>query len=92
MPPPTAHTPSAADPGGRVIVPVTLLTVPLSNSGTKTAAKPSGMCPITLPVELHLYCHFALKVMGFSLTKKFSPGPPARKHGSISHGSISNML
>ena len=49
MPPPTAHTPSAADLGGPVIVPVTLVTVPLSNNGAKTAAKPSGTCPITLP-------------------------------------------
>ena len=50
MHPPTAHTPSGADLGGPVIVPVTLVTVPLSNNGAKTAAKPSGTCPITLPL------------------------------------------
>ena len=49
MPPLTAYRPSAADLGGRVIVPVTLVTVSLSNNGAKTAAKPSGTCPITLP-------------------------------------------
>ena len=49
MPPPTAHTPSAADLGGPVVVPVTLVTIPLSNNGAKMAAKPLGMCPITLP-------------------------------------------
>ena len=48
MPPPTANTPSGADVGGPVIVPVTLVTVPLSNNGAKTAAKPSGTCPIIL--------------------------------------------
>ena len=38
LPTPTAHTPSGADLGGPVIVPVTLVTVPLSNNGAKTAA------------------------------------------------------
>ena len=49
MSPPTAHTSSATDLDGPVIVPVTLVTVPLSNNGAKTAAKPSETCPITLP-------------------------------------------
>ena len=40
MLPLTAHTPSAADLGGPVVVPI-LVTVPLSNNGAKTAAKPS---------------------------------------------------
>ena len=48
MPPPTAHKPSGADVGGPIIVPVTLVTVPLSDNGAKTAAKPSGTCPIIL--------------------------------------------
>ena len=39
MPPLTAHTPSVADLGGPVIVPVMLVTVPLSNNGTKITAK-----------------------------------------------------
>ena len=49
MPPPTAHTHYGADLGGPVIVPVMLVTVPLSNNGAKMAAKPSRMCPIILP-------------------------------------------
>ena len=40
--------------GGPVIVPVTLVTVPLSNNGAKTAAKPSGTCPITIPSVSHM--------------------------------------
>ena len=69
MPPPTAHTPSGADLRGPVIVPVILVTVPLSNNGAKTAAKPSGTCPITR-VELHLYCRSAMRVVGFSLSSR----------------------
>ena len=49
MPPPTAHTPSGADLGGPVIVPVMLVTIQLSNNGAKMTAKPLGMCPMTLP-------------------------------------------
>ena len=49
MPPPTAHTPSGAELAGPIIIPVTLVTVPLSNNGAKTAAKPSGL--ITLSVS-----------------------------------------
>ena len=51
MPSPTAHTPSDADLGGPIIIPVTLVTVPLSNNGAKTAAKPSVTCLITLSVS-----------------------------------------
>ena len=51
MPPPTAHMLSGADLGGPIIIPVTLVTVPLSNNGAKTAAKPSGTCLITLSVS-----------------------------------------
>ena len=60
MPPPTAHTPSGADLGGPVIIPVTLVTVPLSNNGAKTAAKPSVTCPITLLVTHALFIHHSL--------------------------------
>ena len=49
MPTPTDHTPSGADLGGPVIILVMLVIVPLSNNGAKTAAKPSGTCPIVLP-------------------------------------------
>ena len=78
MPLPTAHTRSAADLGGPVVVPVTLVTIPLSNNGAKTAAmvlkRQQAIGDVsnytTIGVELHLYCRFAVKVMGFSLTKK----------------------
>ena len=80
MPPPTAHTPSAADLGGPVVVPVTLVTVPLSNNGAKTAAKPSGTCPITLPsCRASPLLPLCSKGYGLLSHKKFSAGPPVRK-------------
>ena len=94
MPPPTAHTPSGADLGGPVIVPVSLVTVPLSNNGAKAAAKPSNVSDYTtISVELRLYCRFTVRVMGFSLTKKsFLQVHQLEKHGNFSHRSISNGL
>ena len=69
MPPPTAHTPSAANLGGPVIVPVTLVTVLLS----KRQPNHRGVSDYTtIGVELHFYCRFDLKVMGFSHKKVFS--------------------
>ena len=79
MPPPTAHMPSAADLGGPVIVPVILVTVPLSNNGAKTAAKSTGTCPITYH-QCRASPLLPLCSKGYGLlSHKFSPGPPARK-------------
>ena len=61
---PTAHTPSGADLGGPVIVPVTLVTVPLSNNGAKNGSQTIGDVSdyTTIGVEFHLYCRFAVCV------------------------------
>ena len=46
----------------------------------------------TIGVELHLYCRFAVKVMGFSHKKSFLKVHQLEKHGNLSHGSVSNRL
>ena len=93
MPPSTAHTPSAADLGGPVVVPI-LVTVPLSNNGAKTAAKPLGTCPITLPSVLSFTFIVALLWrLWASLSQKSSlQVHQLENHGSLSHGSVSNRL
>ena len=50
MPPSTAHTPSGADLGGPVIVPIMLVPIQLYNNVFKITADPLGMCPMTLPL------------------------------------------
>ena len=82
MPPPTTHTPFGADLGGPVIVAVTLVTVPLSNNRAKTAAKPSGTCPITLPSVSSItfnaaslcvgtYIHWVLVIDGYLYSRVY---------------------
>ena len=53
MSPPTAHMPSGAELGGPIMVPVLLVTIPLSNKGAKMTAKEFGACPFTLLSQLN---------------------------------------
>ena len=70
MPPPIAHTPSDEDLGGPVIVPVILVTLPLSSSGAKMTAKRIRDVADYTVVDLHYYSCSTVRIAGFPLTKK----------------------
>ena len=71
----------------------TLVTVPLSNNGAKTAAKSSRTCPITLPsVSSFTFIAALLYNCGLLSQKSFLQVHQLEKHGSLSHCSVSNRL